>query len=230
MASLVDRGGIPLVCWSNPAYIKRMNEKKTSDPTLKMRDEILECALPDIVFSGWTEELLFQAVRDAGYEERYAWAVFPAGVADMVDHFADWADRKMLASLSEIDPETLRVRDRIARAVMARIEVLAPHKEAARLAMAYWGLPLRTQGGARALWRTADRIWMWAGDTATDYNRYTKRTLLSGVISATFLAWFDDKERDDDALALFLERRIENILKIGRFFGKIEGWKTKEVS
>jgi ubiquinone biosynthesis protein COQ9 len=36
--------------------------------------------------------------------------------------------------------------------------------------------------GARLLWDSADSIWRWAGDTATDENHYSKRAILSGVL------------------------------------------------
>ena len=34
--------------------------------------------------------------------------------------------------------------------------------------------------GARLAWRSADRIWRLAGDKATDFNHYSKRTILIG--------------------------------------------------
>lgn len=181
--------------------------------------------MSEVPGSGWTESVFDRAALVAGYGQDYAQAVFPGGVNDLVAHFSDWADRQMLAALAAVDPAALRVRDRIARAVMTRIEILKPHKDAARLALSFWMMPLNGCGGVGALWQSADRIWVWAGDTATDYNRYTKRSLLSGVMSATFLAWFN-ADMDDDALEGFLRRRIENVMKIGQIFGKIKGSKS----
>lgn len=196
-----------------------------NDPTTEIRDAILEHALPAVIFHGWTDALLNEAVRESGYEAAYSQAVFPAGAPDLVDHFADWTDRQMLAALEDHDPSSLRVRDRVALAVKTRVDCLSPHKEAVRLALSYWATPLRSSSGISALWRTADHIWVWAGDTATDYNRYTKRVLLSGVISATFLYWMNDQNNDKAALSDFVERRIGEVLNIGRFFGKIKGLK-----
>jgi len=43
-------------------------------------------------------------------------------------------------------------------------------------------LPHHMALGARLLWDSADAIWRWAGDTATDENHYSKRVILSGVL------------------------------------------------
>ena len=95
-------------------------------------------------------------------------------------------------------------------------------REAERRAMTYWAVPLRNLQASRNLWRTADRIWVWAGDTASDYNHYSKRILLSGVIGATMLAWLNDESGDPEKIAAFLDRRIENVLKMGKIIGKLK--------
>ena len=32
-------------------------------------------------------------------------------------------------------------------------------------------------------WESADHLWRWAGDEATDWNHYSKRTILSGILT-----------------------------------------------
>ena len=114
---------------------------------------------------------------------------------------------------------------------MARMEVLQPFREAERQALAWWSLPHRQARGVRVLWRTADRIWGWAGDKAADYNRYTKRALLSGVIGATTLAWLGDDNGNMEEAEAFLDRRIENVMKWGNRLGRVKDaggpWKIR---
>jgi ubiquinone biosynthesis protein COQ9 len=183
-------------------------------------DAILLQALPDIAFDGWTSEVLTAASQKAGYDKAMARAVFPGGLSDMVGHYSDWTDRQMLAGLKGIDPETMRIRDRIKAGVLGRLDIMAPWREASRRAMTYWSVPTRHLRAARILWRSADRIWIWAGDTATDYNHYTKRVLLSGVISTTTLAWLNDETGDRAKIEPFLDRRIENVLQLGKIIGR----------
>lgn len=189
----------------------------------KIRDDILERSLPDIAFEGWVWPVIERGARAAGHENTMAAAVFPAGIRDVLSHFADRADRWMLEDLRFIDPASLRIRDRIRRAVMARIESLAPWREQERRALAYLALPHRKPLAFGLAWRTADRIWTWAGDEAADYNHYTKRALLSAVLASVSLYWMNgNKGPDMKRTGEFLDRRIENVMQIGALAGKIK--------
>jgi ubiquinone biosynthesis protein COQ9 len=187
-----------------------------------IRDRILAGLLPNIAFDGWTWNGVCAAAVAAGYDRHMAAAVFPGGLSDVLDHFSGWADRQMLKRLEKTDPETLRVRDRVRMAAMERFAVLSPWKEAVRLAGRYWAVPYRAGHAGRLVWRTADCIWRWAGDTATDYNRLSKRTLLAGVLSSTMLVWLADREPGLDRIHAFLDRRIENVMRLGQFIGKMK--------
>lgn len=192
---------------------------------MRIRDEILTSALPHVPFDGWTWAALERGAVDAGHDAALVRAVFPGGIADALDGFADLADRSMLAGLADVDVGALRVRDRVRAALLARYRFLEPYREALRQSVCYWAVLHRKARGAKILWRTADRIWGWAGDSSTDYNRYTKRALLCGVITSTTLAWLDDhdKSRGEDAGSLqgFIDRRIGNVLQFGKFFGGV---------
>lgn len=195
-----------------------MNKEKI----IRIRDEILTAALPHVPFDGWSWEGIEAASLEAGHTKPIAQAVFPERLTGALDAFSDMADRAMLAALAGLNPEEMRVRDRVRRALLARYEFLSPYKEAVRLSLAFWMMPLRKIRAARIVWRTADRIWDWAGDQATDYNRYTKRGLLSGVIASTTLAWLEDKSPDMRETKEFLDRRIENVMQAGKFVGRFK--------
>ena len=188
----------------------------------EIRNIIIETMLPNVPFDGWTRQSAEQAATEAGLTTDMIHAVFPDGVRDIVAHFSSWADEKMLAALQDEDIDSLKIRERIHKAVLTRLKLLEPHKEAVRLALSYWTSPLRGMGGARIVWHTADTIWNWAGDTSTDYNHYTKRSLLSGVIATTTLAWLKDDSEGMADTSDFLWRRIENVLHVGKIFGKFK--------
>ncbi|MCS5597784.1 MAG: COQ9 family protein [Alphaproteobacteria bacterium] len=188
----------------------------------QLKDQILEAALPDVVFDGWSDTTLTKAIDTLGLDKDIYRATFPKGMIDVIAHFADWADRKMLDQLEVDNIEDMRIRDRIRRGVLTRLDVLAPHKEAVRLAMHYWGAPHRGAKAGKALWHTADRIWQWAGDTATDYNRYTKRALLSALLASTTYAWLKDETETLSDTNKHLDQKIEHIMKMGQFIGKLK--------
>ena len=112
----------------------------------------------------------------------------------MVAYFADEADRQMLEGLDSRGLGNLRIRDRIATLVRVRIEQDTPHRDAIRRLIALQATPQYAPGALAQLGRTVDHMWHAAGDTATDFNWYTKRGLLAAVYSATLLYWLDDSD------------------------------------
>lgn len=188
----------------------------------EIQDQILEAALEDVPFDGWTWPVVKDAAAKAGYEPAMADAVFPEKMESVLTHFSDWADRQMMDKLNALNPDDFKIRERIEEGVKARLQVLAPHKEAVKAAAAYWARPWRKHKAARNIWTTCDHIWNWAGDTATDYNRYTKRILLAGVMTSTMITWFQDKSEGAEKTHQFLKDRIGNVLTIGKTLGRFK--------
>ena len=70
-------------------------------------------------------------------------------------------------------------------------------------------LPPNAALGARLAWESADAIWRWAGDTATDENHYSKRMILSGVLGpAIALRLHSGRAAADD----YVFRRIADVM------------------
>jgi ubiquinone biosynthesis protein COQ9 len=188
-----------------------------------IQDKIILAALEDVAFDGWKWPVIEAAAVKAGYGEDMAMAVFPEKLSAILACFSELSDRQMLSALEDTNPDDLRVRDRIKTAVLARLGTLEPHKEAVRAASVYWLVPTRKVQAAKQVWKTADIMWNWAGDEAQDYNHYTKRILLSGVITATTMTWLNDTSENHQNTKEFLDRRISNVLKIGGAAGKFMG-------
>jgi len=188
----------------------------------EQRDRLLEAALAHVPFDGWSRRSLFAAAADVGIDSGLARRLFPRGGDDLLAHLERWADRQMLARIDTEELQTLRVRERIARLVRARLEVLTPHREALRRATAARLLPGNALTATASLWRTVDLMWAVAGDRANDFSYYTKRSLLAAVWSSTFLFWLDDRSDGLEATWGFLERRIENVMQIGSLRSRIE--------
>jgi ubiquinone biosynthesis protein COQ9 len=66
-----------------------------------------------------------------------------------------------------------------------------------------------------------DAIWRAAGDTATDWNFYTKRGLLAGVFSSTVLCWLDDTSEDHAETWAFLDRRIADVMRVPKATARV---------
>ncbi|QJE72056.1 COQ9 family protein [Aerophototrophica crusticola] len=204
--------------WPEGSY----SEGSFMDELTARRDAILEAMLPEVAFDGWTRAALLRAAESAGYPKEEALAAFPDGMAQVVEHFSGWADRKMLDRLAEQDLMALKVRERVTLAVRTRLEVLGPHKEAVRRSASFLALPQVAGLGPRILYRTVDAMWLAAGDTSTDYNFYTKRLLLGGVVASTTLVWLDDRSEGNEKTWSFLDRRINDVMAVGKGIGQLK--------
>ena len=74
---------------------------------------------------------------------------------------------------------------------------------------------------ARLGWKSADVMWRLAGDTATDYNHYTKRATLAGIYAATLAVMADDRSEDHADTRAFLARRIDGIMRFEKFKAQV---------
>ena len=185
------------------------------------KDALLAAILPEVPFEGWSLGALRAGARSAGIDEAEALALFPRGGADMVAAFSDWADRKMLEAVSLQPLGSMKVRDRIAAVVLARLDALGPHREAARAAASVLAMPQNAALGARLLYRTVDSAWYAAGDTSTDWNFYTKRGLLAAVYAATQLYWLEDRSPGAEDTRGFLDRRLSDVMAIPRLTSSV---------
>ncbi len=205
----------------SPSQIPSHSPTESGFDREAVRQRLVEAALPHVPFDGWTPETLRLAAQDAGYEPVMALRVFPRGPIEAVEFWNTLADRRMLEALERENVASLKVRARVTLAVRRRLEAAGAHREAVRRALGLLALPHNAPLAAATLWRTVDAIWYAAGDTATDFNYYSKRGLLAGVYSATVLYWLDDKSEGQEATWEFLDRRIADVMRVPRLLGSL---------
>lgn len=193
------------------------------DETDDLRRRLLDAVLRHVPFDGWSQAALRAAARDIGVSVALARNAFPDGPPEIAAFFAAEADRAMLEALEARALGDMRVRDRVASAIRLRLEEATPHREAVRRALALLALPQNARLATASLYHTVDAIWYAAGDTATDYNFYTKRLLLAGVYSSTLLFWLNDRSEGFEETWAFLDRRIDEVLRVGGTVGKVVG-------
>ncbi len=195
-------------------------------------DRILDAALPAVVFDGWTQATLENAAQTLGLDAFAVKRAFPDGVVDALALFHSRADARMVETLRrDYQLPTMKIRERITTAVMVRLRQQLPEREAVRRAAGFYALPWHTAAGLKALYATVDAMWREAGDTSTDYNFYTKRLMLAGVLKSTTGVWLEDGSNDLAETEAFLYRRIENVMQIEKAkaklrdgVGKVDAW------
>ncbi len=180
-----------------------------------LKAAVLERALAHADAEGFTDAVLQRAGTQAGAGAEQLVHLFPQGPLSLVEAFSTRADDAMEAALGDVS--AMKVRERIASAVLARVAAVRPHKEAARRAAAFLLLPQHAALGAKLVYQTVDRMWRAAGDTSTDFNFYTKRGILAGVYTSTLMRWFNDASADERDTRAFLDARIENVMQFEKF-------------
>lgn len=178
---------------------------------------LLAAALEHAENLGWTARLVAAAARDVGLTPAEAGLLLPEGPRDLAALLARRDDAAALDALAAIDPATLKIRDRIRTGVLARTQAAMDHEGATRRWMGFLALPTNAALGLRLLWGSADCLWRWAGDTATDENHYTKRALLAEILLSTLAIRMT---ADADAAARHLDRRIEGVMTFERCKGR----------
>ncbi|MDZ3832126.1 MAG: COQ9 family protein [Sphingopyxis sp.] len=192
-----------------------------ADPTL---DEIRAALAPLIAssaaFDGFGQAAIADAATRAGVDADVARLAFPGGGRDMVDAWFAAIDARMAEQWPADKLATLKIRQRITTLVETRIDLLAPDRESLRRALALLALPTNAAFAAKLGWRAADTMWRLAGDTATDYNHYSKRAILASVYAATMAVFLNDESEGFADTRAFLARRIDGVMRF-------ESWKHR---
>ena len=184
------------------------------DPTLdEIREGLAAGIAANAAFDGWGDAARDAAADAAGVDRDVAKVAFPGGAVDMITAWFEAIDRAMLETLPAETLATMKIRAKITALVETRLDAIGPNREALRRALAILAMPQNLVRGAKLGWHAADLMWRAAGDTATDYNHYTKRTILAGVYAATVTVFLDDESEGHADTRAFLGRRIEGIMQ-----------------
>lgn len=181
----------------------------------------IEALLPQTAIHGWSDEALKEAAKACHFDEGKVALLFPQGLDEMIEYTGLMFDEKMVQAFSKEALNAMKVRERIFELTKMRLTLAAPFKESLRQAATYFANPLKAPIGLKSLYHTVDTIWRLAGDTSTDYNFYTKRTLLSGIFSATVVVWLNDASADHEESWEFLKRRIDDVLSLPKAFSQM---------
>lgn len=172
----------------------------------RLLDAAILCS-PDL---GFTPALLKAAGEACDLSEGDVGLLLPNGPADLVALLSRRHDEKTMETLAGLDvSKVTKIRQKIFEGVSARLEAAAADLEASKRAAGFLALPHNLGLAGRLTWESADMIWRWAGDTATDENHYSKRAILSGILApALTIRLFDGREPAE----AFVAARIENVM------------------
>ena len=180
-------------------------------------DELRLALAPGIaeaaVFDGWSDAALAMAADQLGADRDVARLAYKDdGAMGMICAWIETIDRQMMLDLPQDKLAAMKIRDRIRSLVQYRLDAVAGQEEALRRALAIMAMPQNAPRALRTGWHSADVMWRLAGDTATDYNHYTKRAILASIYGATLAVFVSDESEDKAETRAFLDRRIEGVM------------------
>lgn len=198
-----------------------------ADPTLdEIRDAVAPRLAAHAAFDGWNDKAVVSAANEVGIDAELARLALKGGQMALIDAWIGSIDVEMARRLPPEQLAAMKIRDRITALVATRLEITAPDREGQRRALAIMAMPQNLAATARIGWRSADRMWRLAGDTATDFNHYTKRATLSAVYASTLAVFVNDESEGFVETRAFLDRRIDNVMQFEK--AKAQAKKRRE--
>ena len=201
-----------------------MMDNSTPDVADLTLDELRLALAPAIadaaVFDGWSDEALVMAAEQMGADVDVARLAFKDGALGMVFAWIEAVDLAMVAAFPEDVVASMKIRERIRALVQFRLDAVTGQEEALRRALAIMAMPQNVARSTKRGWQSADLMWRLAGDTAADYNHYTKRAILASIYGATLAVFVDDTSEDKADTRAFLERRIDGVMQFEKVKAK----------
>ncbi len=195
-----------------------MSDDATLDALrLRLAPSIADAA----AFDGWSDAAVTAAAEAEGIDPALARFAFAGGAMAMITAWIARIDADMTDALPLVQLSNLPIRERIRRLVQFRLDAIAGKTEALRRALSIMAMPQNVAATTRLGWSSADKMWRLAGDTATDYNHYTKRVTLGSIYAATLAYMAQDTSDGLADTRAFLDRRIENVMQFEKAKAKL---------
>lgn len=201
------------------------SDAMTADATSleDLRRQLAPAIADAAVFDGWSKAAVAAAAEQHGVDLAVANFAFADGAMAMIAAWIAACDAAMAAQWPAERLAQLKIRERIRTLVQFRLDYVTPQQEALVRALALMALPQNAPQAAKLGWHSADLMWRLAGDTATDYNHYTKRTILAGIYAATLAVLAHDRSEGQADTKAFLERRIDGVMKFEKAKARLLG-------
>lgn len=185
-----------------------------ADLTLEeLRIELAPALADAAVFDGWSAAAVSAAAAARGVDPKVAALAYSGGAMTMIAAWIGSIDGAMDREFADGALAAMPIRERIRRLVTFRLDGVAGRDEALRRALTLMAMPQNARQSLRLSWASADAMWHLAGDTSTDYNHYTKRTLLAGIYAATLAVYAQDESAGKADTRTFLDRRIAGVMR-----------------
>lgn len=143
----------------------------------------------------------------------YYLILFTKGIEEFLEEYETYYDKLMMSQLGDNDQGN-KISAKIYDALIVRLTLQQPS-----LSNAFANIykkPKYFHLGLKLAWNTADIIWRYAGDDSTDYNYYTKRSLLVAVYLSAVKKYCNDHSEDFLETKSFVKLALDKIKNINK--------------
>ena len=188
----------------------------------KSQNKIIKCMLSHVEIHGWSFEALRLAVCDAGFSDGDEYRVFSGDIDLALKYYWSNIDDAMFEKAKTLDLSSMRLKDKIIAIIMLRISLLNKQgKLSATKVYSYLKHPSKYYLALSLILGTVSQLWYFVGDKATDFNFYTKRSMLLYIYFDVMRFWLQDDSEDFIATRAHLNGRIDKVMGIADIKSKL---------
>lgn len=168
-------------------------------------EKVLHFLLTQKHFLGWKTSIANAAAKELNLKIKFN------NKKELLAAYKQYVATLLLEKLSKLNIDNFRTGQKIQAALQIKIDIIDQWKEAEKLAIQSTDFSSQLQYTASL----SDKIWRWAGDTSTDYNFYTKRLILGGIMMSSQIFWLEDSSQSSEKTKEFIQNRIDETAIIG---------------
>ncbi|WKL57514.1 COQ9 family protein [Asticcacaulis sp. ZE23SCel15] len=177
--------------------------------------------MPDL---GLNSTSLRRAAAHIGLTPAESDLICPNGPRDIAAVLWRSHDAAWLAVVEATDMTGMKVREKISFLLTTRLDQAAVEESVTHRLFGYLMLPQHLGLLKSLVWDSADTIWRKAGDQALDENHYSKRLIVSGILTTALTTRLaQGKAAQDDQIA----RNIDAVMAYEKFKAK-SGFKPEQ--
>lgn len=175
---------------------------------LKLQTLVCEC-LPIVEAEGWNA-LKPTVVTTQGLLGQF----FPGGVEEIFLLHQDFLNQKVVERINDSDAPVIGTTAKIVCGIQTRL--LTNSVKIVKQTHRFFIHPFYGHLAGKCLYRFVNTLWYAAGDSATDFNFYTKRATLGAVFTATELYWLQDNSPGYYKTWNFLDTLLQGVYQISK--------------
>ena len=187
---------------------------------ISLKKNLMMKMLDQVPNLGWTWNALHEGAKTAK-KNKYSnkeelQALFENKISNIIGTFNDKLDEDMYLIFNAESNKEVGTTDTVKALILSRLKASEDYKSIIKTSLFFMSQPRNAYDAFNQVMKTSNKIWEIAGDTSNGGTFYSKRLILSGVYSSTLAHWVAKEIRSIEESENFLNRRLDDVKKIGK--------------